>query len=130
MRMATINSPVYKRTCFGLSCCDSPCQKMIQSLNQLWTMHMSVYNMIEDHYKTSVMPTAIHLRTAEEIPMPLMRKATHFQIADFKFPHTFIICDRLLEPYFFFVSTSRNVIPYLIVWTQTKISLNGQKAHS
>ena len=39
-------------------------------------MSRSVYNMIEDYYKTSIMPAAIHLRTADRSPMSLMGKAT------------------------------------------------------
>ena len=39
-------------------------------------MHTIMYNMIEDCYKTSVLPTAVHLRTADWSPMSSMGKAT------------------------------------------------------
>ena len=66
-------------------------------------MSTSVYNMIKDHYKTSVWPTVSNLRTAYGSPMSLMGKATlHLWIEDFKFSHTFVICDRLPETDFLF----------------------------
>ena len=59
--------------------------------------------MIEDCYETSILPTAIHLRTADALPIPLMGKVTlHLWIVGFKFSHTFIICDRLPETDFHF----------------------------
>ena len=61
----------------------------------------SVYNMLEDHYKTR--PTAIHLRRADGSLMSSMGKATlHLQIADFNFSHTFIISNTLPETDFLF----------------------------
>ena len=57
--------------------------------------------MIEDCYKTSIPPTAIHLKTADGSPMSMMGKVTlppsHCQ---FKFLHTFNICDKLPETHF------------------------------
>ena len=61
-------------------------------------MYTSLYSMIEDCYKTSILPTVIHIVTADQSPISLMRKASLLpQIANFKFSHTFIICDSLLE---------------------------------
>ena len=61
-------------------------------------MHMSVCNMIEHHYKTSMLLTALHLRMAEGSLMSSMGKTTlHLWIASFKFLHTLIIYDRLQE---------------------------------
>ena len=57
----------------------------------------SVYNMIEDCYKTKILPATVHLKTADGSSMSSMGKATlHLWIAHFKFPHTFIACDKLL----------------------------------
>ena len=76
---------------------------LINSGATISVMHTSVYNMIEDHYKTSILPTAVNLRTAEGSPVSLMGKATlYLWIALFKFLHTFIICNRLLEADFLF----------------------------
>ena len=66
-------------------------------------MYTSVYNMIDDHYKTSTLPAALHLRTVDGSPMSSMGKATlHLQIANFEFSHTFIVCEILPETNFFF----------------------------
>ena len=56
-----------------------------------------IYNMIEDHYKTKI-PAAVHLKTADGSPMSSLGKVTlHLHIFNFKFCHTFIICDKLLD---------------------------------
>ena len=60
--------------------------------------HTSVCNMIEDYYKTKILPAVLHLKTAGGSSMSSLGKATlYLYIADFKFPHTFIICDKVLE---------------------------------
>ena len=86
---------------------DSPCRKMIKALIDsgaaISLMCKSVYNMIENHYKTSIMPKAMQLTTADGSSMSLMGKKTlHLQIANFKFSHTFIICYRLPATDFLF----------------------------
>ena len=52
--------------------------------------------MIEDHYKTKILPAEVCLKTVDESAMYSLGKATlHLCIASFKFSHTFIICDKL-----------------------------------
>ena len=54
--------------------------------------------MIEDHYKTKILPAAVLLKTADGSSMSSLGKATlHLHIENFKFSHTFIICDKLPE---------------------------------
>ena len=66
-------------------------------------MHMSLCDVIEDHYKTSILPEAIHLKTVDGSPMSSLGKATpHLQIAELKFMHTFINCEGLPETDFLF----------------------------
>ena len=49
--------------------------------------------MIEDQYKTKILPAAVHLNRSA---MSSLGKATlHLCIAKFKFSHTFVICDKL-----------------------------------
>ena len=56
----------------------------------------SIYSMIEDHYKTKIVHTAVHLKTAGGSAMSSLGKATLLlHIANFRFPQTFIICDKL-----------------------------------
>ena len=57
--------------------------------------------MIEDHYKTCILPAALNLQTADGSLMSSMEKAIlHLQIADFKSLHTSVICDKLPEAVF------------------------------
>ena len=52
--------------------------------------------MIEHHNMTKILPAAVNLKTAYGSAMSSLGKATlHLCIANFKFPHTFVICDKL-----------------------------------
>ena len=65
--------------------------------------HTTVYNMVKDCHKTKILPTAVHLKTADGSVMSSLDKATlYLCIANFKFSHTFIICDKLLDTYILF----------------------------
>ena len=56
----------------------------------------SAYQLIDDSFKTPIQPTTTTLNTADGLPMmALGMTALHLRIADFKFTHNFIICDRL-----------------------------------
>ena len=58
----------------------------------------SVYNMINDQYKTKILPAVVHLKTADRSSMlPLGKSTLHLHSANFKFSHTFIICDKVPE---------------------------------
>ena len=58
----------------------------------------SLYNVIEEHYKTKILPAAVHLRTTDGSSMSSLDKATlHLHITSFRFSHTFIICDKLMD---------------------------------
>ena len=58
--------------------------------------HTSIFNMIEDCYKTKILPTAVHLKTVDGSSMSSLGRATlYLHIVKFKFSHTFIICDKL-----------------------------------
>ena len=61
-------------------------------------VHTSFYSMTEDCYKTKIVPSAVHLKTADRSVMSALSKATlHLHIANFMFSHTFVICDKLLD---------------------------------
>ena len=60
--------------------------------------HTSVHKMIKDCYKPKILPAALHLKTADGLSMSSLDKATlHLCISNFKFSHTFIICNKLPE---------------------------------
>ena len=53
------------------------------------------YQLIDDSFKTHIQPTTTTLNTADGSPMTALgMTALHLRIADFKFTHDFIICDR------------------------------------
>ena len=77
---------------------------LISSGAALSQAHTSVYNMIEDCYKTKVLLVAVHLKTAEGSGMSSLSKATLcLHIASFKFSHTFAICHKLPDTDILFV---------------------------
>ena len=56
----------------------------------------STYQLIDDSFKTPIQPTTTKLSTADGSPMmALGMTAIPLRIADFKFTHNFIICNRL-----------------------------------
>ena len=58
----------------------------------------STYEHINNSFETPIQPTTAKLNTADSSPMPALGMTElHLKIADFKFTHNFIICDRLLD---------------------------------
>ena len=56
----------------------------------------STYEFIDNSFKTPIQPTTTKLNTADGLPMmALGMTALHLRIADFRFTHNFIICNRL-----------------------------------
>ena len=56
----------------------------------------STYQLIDNSFKTPIQSTITQLNMADGSPMmALGMTAVHFRIADFKFTHNFIICNRL-----------------------------------
>ena len=56
----------------------------------------STYQHIDDSLKTPIQPTTAKLNTANGSPMTALgMTALHLRIADFKFTHNFVICNRL-----------------------------------
>ena len=54
------------------------------------------YQHIDNSFKTPIQPTTAKLNTADGSPMTALgMTALHLRIADFKFTHNFVICDRL-----------------------------------
>ena len=52
--------------------------------------------MIAESYRTKILSAVVHLMTADGSSMSSLGNATlHLYIANFKFSHTLIICDKL-----------------------------------
>ena len=59
-------------------------------------LRYSTYQHIDGSFKTPIQPTTAKLNTADGSPMTALgMTALHLRIADFKFTHNFMICDRL-----------------------------------
>ena len=64
---------------------DKRLRALIDSAAGLLLVHTSVYNMIEDKYKTKILPAAVHLKTADVSAMSSLGKATlHLHITNLK----------------------------------------------
>ena len=62
------------------------------------------YKNIEYSYKTPIQPTTAKLNTADGSPMTALgMTALHLRIAEFKFTHNFVICDRLPDMEIIFI---------------------------
>ena len=61
-------------------------------------LRYSAYKNIEDSYKTPIKPTTAKFNTADDSPMMALGMTDlHLRIAEFKFTHNVIICNRLLD---------------------------------
>ena len=60
-------------------------------------LRYSTYQHIDDCFKTPIQSTTAKLNTVDGLPMTALGlMALHLRIAEFKFTHNFIICNRLL----------------------------------
>ena len=73
------------------------CHKtLIDSGAAISLIRYSTYQLIDDSFKTPIPQTTTTLNTADVSPMTALgMTALHLRIAEFKFTHNFIICDRL-----------------------------------
>ena len=71
---------------------------LIDSGAAILLLRYSTYKKIEDCYKTPIQPTTAKLSTADGSPMTALgATALHLRMAEFKFTHSFIICNQLTE---------------------------------
>ena len=69
---------------------------LIDSGTAISLLRYSMYQHIDDSFKTPIQPTTAKLNTVDSSPMTALgMTALPLRIADFKFTHNFFICDRL-----------------------------------
>ena len=69
---------------------------LIDSGAEISLLWYFTYKNIGDSYKIPIQPTTAKLNTADGSPMTALgMTALHLRIAEFKFTHNFVICDRL-----------------------------------
>ena len=83
--------------CPMITVCAGKCYKaLIDSGATISLLQYSTYKNIEDSFRTPIQPTTAKLNTADGSPMTALgMTALHLRIAEFKFTHNFVICDRL-----------------------------------
>ena len=103
----------------------SPCQKMLQNSNSgaaISLLRYSTYQQIDDSFKTPIQPTTAKLNTANGLPMTALgMMALHLRIADFKFTHNFVICNRLPDTEIILVLIFKRNSQFPMLWIGTKI---------
>ena len=71
---------------------------LINSGAAITLIRYSIYQHIDNSVKTPIQPTAAKLNTDDSSPMTALgMTALHLRIADFKFTHNFVICNRLSD---------------------------------
>ena len=74
------------------------CKALIDSGAAISLIRYSMYQLTDNSFKTPTQPTNTKLNTMDVSPMTALGMTVlHLRIADFKFTHNFIICDRLLD---------------------------------
>ena len=69
---------------------------LIDSRAAILLIRYSPYQHTDNSFKTPIQPTTGKLNTANGLPMTALGiTALHLRIADFKFTHNFVICNRL-----------------------------------
>ena len=81
----------------------------------------STYQNTDNNLKTAIKLTSIHLNTADESPMTALGITT-FQlcIADFKFSHNFILCDRLPNTEILYGIDVQRIFALSYAWDQER----------
>ena len=81
----------------------------------------STYQLIDNSFKTPIHPTTAKLNTADSSPMTALgMTALHLRIADFKFTHNFIICNRLLDTKIIFGIDVQKKFSISYAWDKAK----------
>ena len=69
---------------------------LIDSGAAKWLIRYPTYHLIDDSFKTPIQLTTSTLNTADGLPMTTLgMMELHLRIAEFKFTHNFIVCNRL-----------------------------------
>ena len=82
----------------------------------------STYQLIDNSFKALIQPTTTKLTTADGSPMTdLGMTALQLRIADFKFTHNFIICDRLPDTEIIFGIDIQKKFSLLYAWVRKRM---------
>ena len=94
---------------------------LIDSGAAISLIRYSTYQLIDNSFKTPIQPTTAKLNTADGLPMKALgMTALHLRIADFKFTHNFIICNRLPDTEIIFGSDVQKKFSISYAWDKAK----------
>ena len=90
-------------------------EALIDSGAAISLLQYSTYQNIEDSFKTPIHPTTAKLNTAHGSPMTALgMTALHLWIAEFKFTHNFVICNRLPDTEIIFgIDIQKEVLTFI-----------------
>ena len=98
------------------------CKALINSGADILLLQYSTYKNIGDSYKTPIQPTTAKLNTADGSPMMALGiTALHFRIAEFKFIHNFVICNRLVDTEIIFGIAIQKKFSISYTWDRGKL---------
>ena len=81
----------------------------------------STFQHIDNSFKTPIQTTTAKLNTGDGSPMSVLgMTALHFRIADFKFTHNFVICDRLPDSEIIFGIDIQKKFSISYAWNKEK----------
>ena len=100
----------------------SKCYKaLINSGAAISVVRYSTYQHIDSSFKTPIQPTTAKLNTANgSLVTALGMTALHLSIADFKFTHNFVICDRLPDTELIFGIDIQKKFSISYAWNKEK----------
>ena len=94
---------------------------LIDSEAAISLIRYSMYQLINNSFKTPIQPTNTKLNTVDGSPMTaLAMTVLHFRIDDFKFTHNFIICNRLPDIEIIFGIDVQKNFSISYVWDREK----------
>ena len=94
---------------------------MVDSRAAISLFHYSTYQHIEDSFKTPIEPITVKLNTTNGSPVRALGiTALHLRIADFKFTHNLVICDRLPDTDIYFGIDIQKKFSLSYAWDKEK----------
>ena len=104
---------------------------LIDSGATISLLRYSAYKNIEDNYKTPIQPTTAKLNTADgSLMTALGMTALHLRIAEFKFTHTFLICNRLPDTELIFGIYIQKSSLFLLLGTKKRFGIYKRKENT
>ena len=107
---------------------------LIDSGAAISLIRYSTYQLTDEIFETPIQPTNTKLNTADgSLMTALGMTVLHLRIADFKFTHNFVICNRLLDTEIVFGTDVQKKFSISYAWDKVKncyIQRNGNSSHT